>query len=76
MRLLYRRPFIHLASLRRSVHLTDAVVHVRFSSEMRRVVYPGPFEIDMNGQTWRRAVTFNTQARIVRRLTSTLVKPE
>ena len=51
MRLLYRRPFIHLASLRRSVHLADDVVHVRFSSEMRRVVLSGPFEIDMNGQT-------------------------
>ena len=76
MRLLYRRPFIHLASLRRSVHLTDAVVRVRFSSEMRRVVLSGPFEIDMNGQTWRQAATFNTQARIVRRLTSTLVKPD
>ena len=51
MRLLYRRPFIHLASLRRSVHLTDAVVNVRFSSEMRRVVSSGPFEIDISGQT-------------------------
>jgi hypothetical protein len=37
MRLLYRGPFVRLVSLCRFIYLTNAVVYVCFSSEMRHV---------------------------------------